>query len=307
MARTIAVRVGNPGVLDGRFIAAANTGLNYSGGGALTPTGSTTYSTPGQVVTGKAFSGTVTLDAPGITLTGCSIGGGGTDSFGVVVSTGADNCAVTGNLFLPGSTFYKAIAVLAAGLTVLRNDISLSENGITLDGGSPASCTIRENYFHNLSGADTDGVEVYNGNNHLIINNRIDQSDSAEIIESGVNIAPYAGANSVGNCVITGNYIQGPMNTLTLVDLQSTGSITGTKIYGNWFGGNTNPGVFGHYMCLQNNQGRDLTNDDAAEAADPNGILWPTTAGGSAFNYWWNCAGLTPDRTGQVALPGQQG
>jgi len=87
----------------------------------------------------------------------------------------------------------------------------------------------------------------------------------------------------VSDVVLTGNYLNGPCNTLTLVDLQSTGTITGTKMYGNYMGGNTNTGLFGRYMCLQNNQSRPLTNDDAGEAANPNSILWPTTAGGSAF------------------------
>jgi hypothetical protein len=298
-----------PSVFDGRFISSLNTGLNYLGvdPASLTPQGSTTFSTPGQTVTGKAFTGQVNLGADNITLQGCSIGGGGADTFALVVT--GNNCTVTGCLILPtgGNAFYIAVSVQAAGLTLLRNDISRCENGITHDAGSPANSIIRENYIHNLTGPDCDGIEVYNGSNITIQNNRMDQSDSAEITESGVNIAPYGGSRSVSNVVLTGNYLNGPCNTLVLVDLQSTGTITGTKVYGNYMGGNTNPGVFGHYMCLQNSQSRPLTNDDAGEAANPNSILWPTTAGGSAFNYWYNCAGLSPDRTGTVALPGQQG
>lgn len=309
MARTISIRVGTPPVVDGRQISSADTALNYLGidPASLTPQATTTYSTPGQTVTGKAFTGPVTLAADNITLQGNSIGGGGADTFAVVVT--GNNCTVTGNLILPtgGNAFYIAVSVQASGLTLLRNDISQCENGVTMDAGAPANVTIRENYIHNLTGPDCDCIEVYNGSNILIVNNRLDQSDSAEITESAVNIAPYGGSRSVSNVVITGNYLNGPCNTLTLVDLQSTGTITGTKVYGNYMGGNTNTGVFGHYMCLQNSQSRPLTNDDAGEAANPNSILWPTTAGGSAFNYWYNCAGLTPDRTGTVALPGQQG
>jgi hypothetical protein len=314
--------MGNPhrvfpvSVFDGRSIKASNTGLNYHGidPATLVTTGSTTYGSGfnGQTISGKKFTGEVTITGSNITLQDCWMNwgdapGNGTD---IALEVSGSNNTILGCLFGPPSTkaFYVACLVSGgSGNTVKRCDMGFTENGVTCDGGVQSSLLITENYIHDLQGADNDCIEIYAAISGVqILNNWLTQSPAPSNVsnggaESSINIAPYAGSNSVDHVTSQGNFCDGGIVS-TLVDVQSTGTITYTKFVGNFLGGHNNPAVVGIYNALQNNDGRAITHDDAAQAANPGSIQWPNS--GPNANYWWACTGLTPDNSGLVINEG---
>ena len=292
-------------LVDGRARNATNTGFAGDGvsSGSLTPvSGNPTYSTTNQAVTGKSFTGLVTVTASGVTFKDCLFAGGGANWVPLAISSSATNCVVDHCTFAPtsGQTFYIAIHANGSGTVISKCDISGTENGITIDNGSVTGVTIDSNYIHDLVGSDNDCIEVYAGTNVTIKNNYL-YTGTGTGQESSINIAPWQGSVSVSNCVVQDNFMDGG-NTSMVVDLQSTGTIHGTKVVRNWFGGHNNTGVWGRYMCLQNNDSRSYVNDDTALASSPDAIEWPSS--GTDANHWWGCSDLTPDRTNAVAMPG---
>lgn len=292
------------GILVPVFPGAANTGLAGIGvnPGSLTPQGATTYSTS-QTVTGKKFTGQVQVTGDDVILSGCQFAWGGADTIPVLVN--ANRCKIQDCQFLPttGLAYYICVEAIGGdGLQVLRCDMSTCENGVTLQTTSPlTNVTIQGNYIHDLTGPDCDGIEVYAGSFVNILGNTLVQGTGAGN-ESSVNIAPWQPGVSVDHVTMQGNFMDGGIVSIVVDDTQSTGTITYAKIVANYFGGHNDPAVVGIYNALQNNGSQAITHDDAAQAANPASIQFPNSGGN--VNYWWNCTGLTPDRSGQTINEG---
>jgi parallel beta helix pectate lyase-like protein len=299
----------------GEDMRAANTG--YAGDGLaasdLTPvSGSVTYGTAynGQTITGKAYSGTVTLSGSNITIKDCSLTYSGSSAFGFDIygtNNRVDHCTVTS----PGNgEMYEPIFIepSSTGAKVTYDDISRGENLLTTYGASP---TIANNYMHDSCGCgDPDGIELYGGSNVTIQDNRIDYDG---MYEAPINIAPWSNYKVQG-ATIRGNFLDHGQSVI-LLDNQNTSCGGGTKPVGdclinvvvedNAFGGHqcpsSNPQCVSIYHPSLNYEGRPYVQTAADQAANPNAVLWPTT--GTDVTKWEENTDLTPDKDGQIVIP----
>lgn len=298
------IEPGEGAVVHGRDVHAdgSNTGIAGIGvsSGSLTNTGATTYSTNGQTITGRRFTGTVSITGSNITLSGCQIDLAGSFSKGIYVTGNnvtIEDCTIFAT---SGQSMYMCIhASGGTGLMIRRVNATGGENVVTIE---TSGVTIEDSYLHHPSNASNPGghkdvIEVYGGSDTLIQRSRlVHDADETAVI----NIAPWFGSTSVANTIVQDCYIDGGIMHF-VVDLQSTGTITYTKVLRNDMGGHTAPGVIGRYAALNNSDGRSVVNTQAAQNSAPNSILWPTSGGDQS--YWVDCADLSPDRTGQVISP----
>jgi hypothetical protein len=288
---------GGGAITHGRQVNATNTGITGAGisAGSLTSNAGGTYSTNGQTITGYAFTGTVTLNGDNITLSGCTVTLSGSSSKGVIINGAGcivEDCTITAP---SGQSMYMGIHVSnGTNATIRRCDISRGENNMTIENGPT---TVTESYLHDSSNASNPGghrdcIEVYGGNDVTLNKNRLVHPTGETSV---VNIAPWWGSTSVDSCTIDDNWIDGGMEHI-IVDLQSTGTITNTRIRRNDFGGHT---ANGDYFALLDNDGRGTVGTEAALTSNPNAILYPPS--GADANYWQDCTGLAPDRSGTIA------
>lgn len=304
LGRAYVVTVGSVAggaITHGSQVNASNTGIAALGltDGDLASTAGTTYSTNGQTVTNKLFTDTITVSGSNIILQGCKFTFGGGANTKCLVVTGT-NVTVRNCTILPSSgSWYMGIhATGGTGLTVDACDISGCENNMSVDAGVD-SVTVQYSYLHAASNASNpsghrDALELYGGSGHVVKLSRLTHPAGETAV---INIAPWFGSASVANASIDDCFIDGG-NMHFVVDLQSTGSITNTRVRRNKMGGHTDPAVIGRYAALNDVDGRGIVNTEAALAANPNAILWPTT--GPDVNRWDECSDLVPDLTGQI-------
>jgi hypothetical protein len=289
-------------ITHGQQVNATNSGIAGLGlvDGDLTSTAGQTYSTNGQTITNRLFTGGVTVSGSNVTLQGCKFRfAGGLNSKALVVT--GSNVTIRGCTLVPSSgSWYMAIhASAGTGLLVDACDISGAENNMTVE---TESVTVQYSYLHDSSNiSDTSGhrdaIEIYGGSGHTLKLNRITHPAGET---AAINIAPWFGSTVVANVTIDDNFIDGG-NMHMVVDLQSTGSITNTRVRRNRMGGHTDPAVIGRYVALNDVDGRGTVETEGALTSAPNKILWPTT--GADLNTWQECSDLSPDRTGQTILP----
>ena len=296
---------GQPPPLDGRFVNASNTGLAGIGvdPATLTTQGAITYSTAGQTITGKKFTGRATITGDNITISGCQFVGGdvGATAYIPCRVSGGSNFTIQDCTFTPdtGLAFYIGIDIIGGdGATIQRNDIGTCSNGITLDVGTITNTLIQYNYIHDLTGGDNDCVEVYAGSGVTILNNwLVLSSDSATHDQSSINIAPYRSGIAVDHVLARGNFMDGGNVSVVDAVISPGGPTTNTKFIRNWFGGHQKPS-HGQYLALLNSQNQPIVHTDADQSANQSAILWPNS--GSDVNYWYNSVGLVPDMSGQI-------
>jgi hypothetical protein len=291
---------GPSGITHGQQINATNTGITALGltDANLTSQGSVTYSTNGQTITNRLFTGSVNVTGSNITLRGCkwSFAGGSATKALSVTGSGllVEYCTIA-----PSSgSWYMGIDT-GPSSTIDYCNISGSENNITTYANG---VTIRRSYLHDASNASNpsghrDCIEVYGGATVMIELCRLTHPAGET---ATLNIAPWSGSDLVSNCTVQDNFIDGG-NMHFVVDLQSSGSITNTRVKRNKMGGHTDPNVGGRYWALNDVQGRGTVENEAALSANPNAILWPTS--GADRNTWDECSDLSPDRTGQTVVP----
>lgn len=156
---------------------AATTGVRD--GVTLTPyVGGTTITAPNTVIEGKTFEETLHIHAANVTVRDCFFENW--SFFGI----DADDPAVTGLLveyctFVPGP-FQTNSAILGCG--ILRfNDISQSENGISVTGTDTS--TITDNFIHDLQGrvdAHIDGIAIQGGQDGVLVeHNTVESWDTS--------------------------------------------------------------------------------------------------------------------------------
>ncbi|WP_245414283.1 right-handed parallel beta-helix repeat-containing protein [Mycoplana dimorpha] len=209
------------------FPDASNTGVPP--GTQLTDyTGPMTIETPGTVIEGKIITGQLNVAAPDVVIKNCVVKFDGW--WGIQAENGKNitvkNCKFIG----PGYGAESNAAILGAG-TFIGNDISKSENGIVLSGGSSV---VKGNYIHDLEAAGEphyDGISVQGGQNGVLIEgNTIDSRQTSNIIiksdfgsindvrvnnnlmigDAGYAIYSYGGVNgySTTGIKITNNHIE---------------------------------------------------------------------------------------------------
>ena len=231
------------------FPDASNTGV---------PTGTKLLTVPGQISSGPGWHydsrGFVQVDGNGAVLSGLYIPynlniiasnvtikdvqvvTGGANVYGISLRHTAnvtiENCTISGINATSGRSAagIKDIYADSTGMSVLRNNISLGENGVQLEAG-----TVQDNYIHDpgfITGDHTNGVTSNGGGTALltISHNTIlisrSQTDAIGLFEdfgiqtnrvissnllAGGGYAIYAGQNTGGapttGIVITGNVI----------------------------------------------------------------------------------------------------
>lgn len=147
-------------------------------GVTLTPyTGSMTIATDGVVIENKIINGTLRVTGDNVTIKNCVFQNYGW--FGVDCD-GAANTTIQNCDFTASSSMDTSSAILGSG-TFIGNDISNSENGISLTAGASI---VRDNYIHdlgdNFGDPHIDGISVQGGQNHVLIeHNTIESWDTS--------------------------------------------------------------------------------------------------------------------------------
>jgi hypothetical protein len=219
------------------FSDATNTGV--PAGVTLTPSGGLTITTPGAVISGLNISGTVTIDAPNVTLKDCTIQGIGYYQVLIepgITGTTVENCTINagGN----GTNPYALCGIGDNGSnsTFLNNNISNFEHGISLINSGGNGDLIQGNYLHDFNAPAAlqphyDGIEI-NGpeSNVSIIGNTIinNQDNSCIMIDN------YFG--SISNIKVDGNLLVGGTYNI-FVDAQfNSNPITNVSVTNNHYG-----------------------------------------------------------------------
>ncbi|MBU4215295.1 MAG: DUF4082 domain-containing protein [Actinobacteria bacterium] len=183
----------------------SNTGV--PDGVQLTRSGGMTVTTANTVLDGLDISGTVVIDAPGVTIRNSRILGEG--FYGVQV--------VSGSVTITDSEIAGFENAIAGGSwTARRVDI----HSVTGDGVKVGSdVTLDASWIHDLDpapGAHADGVQMQSGVTDLVITgNSIDVGSDAN---SAIFLAPDLGPSSAGPVTVDGNWLDGGGYALFCVD-----------------------------------------------------------------------------------------
>lgn len=202
---------------------ASNTGAK----GTLTAyTGPMTISTAGTIIENKTINGTILVRANNVVIRNCKITHGvwyGIDADGYFVTV--QDCTIIG----PGTSAAANAGITGSGIFE-RNDISGSENGITLDIGAS---TVRNNYIHDLESkagyqGHYDGIAVQGGQNGVLIEgNTVMGRDTSDVFVKD-------DFGSVSNVTINANYFGGNSGWVVVVDNRGGGgNISNVKITNN--------------------------------------------------------------------------
>jgi hypothetical protein len=294
------------------YPTAGNTGLAGAGisESSLTNQGSITYGSAynGQTISGKRFTGTVTISGSNITLDGNLWELSPGSSTRGVVTSGSNVKISNSTMRTTSGSIYQFVCVNGGNLTLDRVDISKGQDNISFNGGS--NHIVRRSFIHDSSNASSpsghrDAIEVYGGSTILIEQSTIIHPPSET---AAINIAPWSGGASVRDLTVQDNYIDGG-NMHFVHDLQSSGVITNTRVKRNKMGGHTYP-AYGPYWALNNVTGAARAEDEATLAANPNRILWPTGTSNPDVNRWYytvsnpyGYSNLSPNRDNQIIVP----
>jgi hypothetical protein len=266
--------------------------------------GEQTYSVDGQVVEGKLFDSKVTVTGDNVTILNCRSVGGGVNVIGFnilgsnVTLEGVEVAAAA------GTSWYIGVQILdgAAGTIVRGCNLSGGENNLTNYGiGSLAA----DSYIHDASadgktGAHADNVEVYGGSMTF---DRCNLPMGPLKEDASINVAPF-GNRSVTLMRVVDSVLDGGQAHI-LAGGDANDSVTNIQVLRNDMGGHTNPdtaGSFGIYMPCSFWQAHGLAETQAEQDASGGAkILWPSM--GPDVNRWAGCSDLSPDKTGQIAVP----
>ncbi|MBU4337164.1 MAG: DUF4082 domain-containing protein, partial [Actinobacteria bacterium] len=183
----------------------SNTGV--PAGVQLTASGGTTVTTANAVLDSLDISGTVVIDAPGVTIRNSRIQGDGV--YGVQV--------VSGSVTITDSEIAGfENAITGSGWTARRVNI----HSVTGDGVKVGSdVTLDASWIHDLDpapGAHADGVQMQGGVTNLVLTgNTIDVGSDAN---SAIFLAPDLGPSSAGPVTVNGNWLDGGGYALFCVD-----------------------------------------------------------------------------------------
>jgi hypothetical protein len=228
---------------------ASNTGV--PAGTTLTNyTGPAVVTTNGTLIENKTINGGITVKASNVTIRNCRInqsawfGVEGQYSPGLRI----ERCTIVG----PGKNGEPNSCILGgdpAGATFIANNLS----GVCIGIQTTGTCTIKDNYIHDLAGGQADphfdGITLFAGQSGTLIehNNIIVPSDhgtASVLIGTGNNWGP------ISNTVIRNNRMAGaPSYTIySNGGTQSNNKVSGTQIIDNLM----QRGAYG-YLVHENN------------------------------------------------------
>jgi hypothetical protein len=222
----------------GGFPDATNTGV--PAGVTLTPSGGLKITTPGAVISGLNISGTVTIDAPNVTLKDCIIQG--TGWYQVKIEPGISGTTVKNCTINAGGNGTNPYALCGIGdngsnSTFLNNNISNFEHGISLINSGGNGDLIQGNYIHDFFAPSSisphyDGIEINGPESNVTITGNTIINNQTQT--SAIMIDNYFG--SISNINVNNNRLVGGAYTI-FVDAQfGGGSIIGVKITNNRLG-----------------------------------------------------------------------
>lgn len=301
------------GISHGRQVNAGNTGLNYNGisPASLTSAGATTLSTNGQTVSGKAFTGQLTITGSNVTVRNCTVILGGVNTFGIIIS--GNNCLIEGvTVTAPGGQSLNNPIYIDNGAdrNVIRYcDVSQGSNSITNYG---TNTIIEYTYCHDCSNVSDptdhpDTIEVYGGSCIIRFCNLNEGTKQADGI---INVAPWQASNPAVAYIYVTDCLLGPGGQeVILLDEQSTGAISNVRVLRCDIDQGTNPdtgGSFGVNRALTDfdTPQRPIVETVALQTATPRSVYWPHTSGPDV-SRWVNATGVTPDLTGKIVVPPQ--
>jgi len=212
-----------------KFPDATNTGL--PDGVTLLPSGSISIDKPGVTISGLDIKGTVYINAANVTLEDCKIT---SNAFYIVkikdgvTGVTVQDCEINGT----GANNEGSNGIAGQG-TFLRNNIYNVENGITIQGNNSV---IQDNYIHNLKASGSphyDGIQIDGGVSNVTISHNTVINDYGQT--SAVMIDNYFGP--VSNVKVDGNLLIGGGYTIYSDGQFTGGSITGVSITNNHIGG----------------------------------------------------------------------
>jgi hypothetical protein len=288
-------------ITHGRQVNATNTGIARAGltRSQLTASGSINATTPGQVITGKNITGTVTITADNVTLKNSWVQNSGTGA--VLIDVLGNNFTMENVTATPGAGNAAYMCVWVEGGTghkIFGSNLSRCENLIRHN--DSGAVTIDQNYLHEsaaLGAGHKDSIEVYAGDNVQITRNRIEHPSYTET--AAINVAPWSGSSHVDGLNVTDNYIDGGHMHFVLGVL-SSGYIRDIKIKRNDFGGHTTQAVGGYYWAINVYSGvAGHVQTDAEQTTARTKVVFPDS--GADANYWVNCADISPNRSGTIA------
>jgi len=204
---------------------------NTGPSGDLTPSGSVTASTPGQVVENLNISGIVYVSANNVTIRNCRIDSGFSRSYSIEFASGVsgtviEDCELTGSQS-------AAIFSLSGNWTARRCNIHHHQ----ADGVKMRSNTLLEaNWIHHLGmavGAHADCNQTRAGSNILIRGNNLDLPVDISGHASNATSMNGAEVGPIDNMVMEGNWLNG--GNYTIYMWGSSYPLTNSRIVNNRF------------------------------------------------------------------------
>lgn len=238
------------------FPDSTNTGV--PAGVTLLPSGSISIDKPGVTISGLDIKGTVYINADNVTLENCKVTSPA--FYAVKVSSGVSgavvqDCEING----VGTGNDGSIGIGGQG-TFLRNDIYNVENGIALQGNNSV---ITGNYIHGLKASGSphyDGIQIDGGVANTTINNNTVINDHNQT--AAIMIDNYFGP--ISNIKVDSNLLVGGGYTVYSDGQFNGGPISGVSFTNNHMGA----GQWGAYTFTGNSPvNQNNANDGHALAA----------------------------------------
>jgi Ca2+-binding RTX toxin-like protein len=222
-----------------------------------------TITKSGTVIENMIIDGSLRVMASDVVIKNCIIN---FDGMWGVDAEGARNITIQDcDIIGPGRNGDSNAAILGSG-NFLRNDISNTENGVVLTGGSS---TVKGNYIHDLldGGRDPhyDGISVQGGQKGVLIEgNTVIGRDTSDIFIKN-DFGP------ISDVTVKGNLLLGDAGYTIYVDGRASGgAITGVNISNNY----VEKGFYGHYS-VDKSSPVISGNVEFANGATPNPTLPP--------------------------------
>ncbi|MET4120490.1 hypothetical protein ABIB90_007550 [Bradyrhizobium sp. JR4.1] len=211
---------------NGGWPDATNTGLPP--GVTLTASGNLVITQAGTVISGLNIQGTVTIEAPNVTLENCKI----TSDSWFIVNTNDQAGAVVKNCEINGLGGTSGNVGINGEGTFVGNNIYNVENGINVAGSNSGSTVIQNNYIHDMKAAGSphyDGIQIDGGVSNVTIEHNTVINENGSV--SAIMIDNYWGP--ISNISVDNNLLVGGGFTVYNADIFSGGSVTGVSFTNN--------------------------------------------------------------------------
>lgn len=212
----------------------------------LEPSDSLTITQPGEVVDGLHVTGTVTVEAPDVTIRNTRVVSDG--RYPVRVRSTATNTLIERVEVERPRGSGIGIFITGDGTTVRHANVHSAEDGIRIQADD---VLIEDSYIHGLKGEDDghhDAIQIRNGDNIMIRGNNLQPYDASQDnpMNAAIQIGSLVGDDQISDLVVTGNLMNGGNYTINGGGRQEVDS---ARYADNWFGRDYRHGIVGN---LQN-------------------------------------------------------